>query len=142
MRQQVSSPAATKPSADEIERAKQDVLKDIESRDASPLTLRTPANFNPDIAVIVDSLGSWSNQRGNDAYSRFDVRETELDLRAAIDPRPDGVVVLAFERDVENPVFPEVGGEEEGGVESSANIEEAYAFFHDFGVPNLTAKLG
>jgi hypothetical protein len=39
------------------------VLKDIESHEASPLTLRTPANFNPDLAVVVDALGSWSNQR-------------------------------------------------------------------------------
>ena len=133
--------AATGSTSDEIEKTKQDVLRDLESREASPLTLRTPASFNPDIAVIIDALGSWSNQRSNDAYNRFDVREAELDLRAAIDPRADGVLVVAFERDVENPPFPEPG-ESATEVESSANIEEAYAFFHDFGVPNLTAKLG
>jgi len=44
---------------------------------------------------------------------------------------------------VHNPIFPELGGEEEEeGVESSANVEEAYLFLHDFGVPNLTAKVG
>jgi len=91
----------------------------------------------------VDTLGTYSPDRENDAYNRFDVREVELDLRAAIDPRADGVVVLAFERDVENPIFEEEGEEEEGAeVENSVNIEEAYALFHDFGVPNLQAKLG
>jgi hypothetical protein len=97
----------SQPTTDEIEKTKQEVLSDIESRSASPLTLRTPASFNPHVAVIIDALGTWSNQRSNDAYNRFDVREAELDLRAAIDPRADGVLVLAFERDVHNPPFPE-----------------------------------
>lgn len=133
---------STTPTADEIERTREAVLRDMESRDASPLTLRTPASFTPDVAVIIDALGSWSNLRSNEAHNRFDVREVELDLRAAVDPRVDGVVVLAFERDVHNSVFPELEEEEEEGLESNVNIEEAYGFFHDFGVPNLTAKLG
>ena len=92
----------------------------------------------------MDSLGTYSPDRENDAYNRFDVREVELDLRAAIDPRADGVVILAFERDVENPIFPPSAGEEEeeGGPETSVHIEEAYLTLHDFGVPNLSAKVG
>ena len=71
------------------------------------------------------------------------MRELELDLRAAVDPRADAVAVIAFERDVENPIFPEPGGGEgEGGPDTEANLEEAYLFLHSFGVPNLTAKLG
>ena len=136
---------ATTP--DEIEQTKRDVLRDLESRgSSSPFTLPTPANFNPDIAVIADFVGSVTakEDRPNDAYNRFDIREVELDLRAAVDPRADGVLVLAFERDVENPIFPEDEGEGEegGGPESSVNVEEAFLFLHDFGVPNLTAKLG
>jgi hypothetical protein len=137
------------PTDADIEKVKSDVLKDLESRD--PLTGRTrptsapgaraPASFNPDIAIISDFLGSWSNRRSNDAYNRFDIREVELDIRAAVDPRADGVVILAFERDVENPVFPEPGLVLEG-PDNSVNIEEAYLFLHDFGVPNLTAKVG
>jgi hypothetical protein len=145
LKSQLNQPRTTRPTDDEIERTRDDVLRDLESREAaaSPLTLRRPAaSFNPDIAVVIDTLGTWSNQRSNDAWNRFDVREAELDLRAAIDPRADGVLVVSFERDVHNPPFPEAGDEEEEGVESSANIEEGYAFFHDFGVPNLTAKLG
>lgn len=148
LKSQLNQPATTQPApptADEIERTTQEILRDLESREDSPLTLerRPAADTNPNIAVIIDALGTWSNERSNDAWNRFDVREVELDLRAAISPQADGVLVLAFERDVHNPPFPELGEEdEEEGVESSANIEEAYAFFHDFGVPNLTAKLG
>ncbi|MEA2710234.1 MAG: hypothetical protein QOF78_2835 [Phycisphaerales bacterium] len=141
LKSQLTAPQSTQPTGDEIERTKQDVLKDLESRQASPLTLRTPANFNPDVAVVIDALGSWSNQRSNNAYNRIDVREAELDLRAAIDPRADGVLVLAFPRDVDNFPFPEAG-DPQTSPETGAAVEEAYAFFHDFGVPNLTAKLG
>jgi hypothetical protein len=99
-------------------------------------------SFNPDIAVITDFLASYSSNRQNDALNRFDVREVELDFRAAVHPSADAVVILAFERDAENPVFAELGEEEEGGLNSSVNVEEAYLFLHDFGMPNLTAKLG
>lgn len=101
---------------------------------------RLGVNFNPSIALVTDFLGTWSNQRDNDAYNRFDVREAELDLRAAVDPRADAVAILAFARDVENPVFPE--DEPLEGPETTVDVEEAYLFLHDFGVPNLTAKLG
>jgi hypothetical protein len=143
------APSATAPAAapaqDDIERTRADVLRDVQSRDAVGGFQRLGQDFNPRIAVITDFVGTITpkNDRGNDAYNRFDVREAELDFRAAVDPRADGVVVLAFERDVHNPIFPEIGGDEEDeGVESSANLEEAYLFLHDFGVPNLTAKLG
>jgi hypothetical protein len=146
-----TTPTPTPTDAD-IERVRSDVLRDLDTRD--PLTgrprsgapggpARPAATFNPDIAVITDFFGSWSSRRSNDAYNRFDIREVELDIRAAVDPRADGVVILAFERDVENPVFPELNGEEEGGgPDTSVNIEEAYLFLHDFGVRNLTAKVG
>ena len=111
---------------------------DAVARDAA---LRRGASFSPDIAVVVDALGSYSSNRSNDAYNRFDVREAELDLRAPIHPIADGVVIFAFERDVENPVFPDPAEPAEG-PEGSVAIEEAYVFLHDFGVPNLTAKLG
>src|SRR5688572_22076237 len=80
LKSQLQQPRTTQPTQDEIEQTKQDVLRDIESREASPLTLPRPAaSFNPDIAVVIDALGTWSNQRSNDAWNRFDVREAELD---------------------------------------------------------------
>jgi hypothetical protein len=128
-------------SADEVEKTKQDILRDIETNRSSPLTLRTPANFNPDLAVVTDFVGNVSNANDNPARNRFDVRTVELDLRAAVDPRADAVAVLPFIREVENPLFFDPA-DAPGGVNGGVEIEEAYLFLHDFGVPNLTAKLG
>ena len=139
VRDRAAAPAG--PTAADVDKTKQDLFRDLESRDPITLAPRTPASFNPNFAVISDFLGTWSNNRANNAYNRFDVREIELDLRAPVDPRADGVLILAFERDVENPVFPEPDEPAEG-PEGSVNIEEAYLFLHSFGVPNLTAKLG
>lgn len=144
LRAQPATAPAGDPPQDEIERTRAAVLQDVQSRDLGPGFQRLAQDFNPSVTVITDFVGTITpkNDRGNDAYNRFDIREAELDLRAAVDPRADGVLVLAFERDVHNPIFHEDEGEEEEGVESSAGIEEAYLFLHDFGVPNLTAKLG
>jgi hypothetical protein len=129
------------PTDAEIDKVKKDLFKDLDSREPVTGTKRTPVTFNPDIAVVTDFLGTWSNDRANNALNRFDVREAELDLRAAVDPRADGVLILAFARDVANPVFPDPA-DQASGPENSVEVEEAYLFLHDFGVPNLTAKLG
>src|SRR5688572_27792823 len=97
--------------------------------------------LNPQFQVIIDAVGSWSSDRENEAYNRFDVREVELQLRGTIHAKVDVFAVLAFERHVHNPVFPELEEEAEE-VESDVNIEAAYGYFHDFGVENLSAKLG
>ena len=97
------------------------------------------------ITAVADFLATYSPDRDNDAYNRFDVREFHLDLRANLHRSADAVAILAFARDVENPIFPEFaegGEEEEGGPETSVHVEEAYVFLHDFGVPGLTAKVG
>lgn len=122
------------------DQTRKDVLTDSARRGELFSLPRSPVSFNPDIAVVADFLASYSSNHDNKAYNRMDIREAELDLRAAVHPNADGVAVLAFARDVENPVFPE--GEEASGPEDSVAVEEAYIFLHDFGVPNLTAKLG
>lgn len=137
MDERKAGPATTKSEADA---ARDEVLRDIESREAKEITNRVMASFNPGIAVITDFVAARSS-RANDALNRLDVREAELDIRAAVHPKADGVLILAFERDAENPVFPEEGAEAEG-VDSSVSIEEAYLFIHDTGVKNLTAKVG
>jgi hypothetical protein len=150
--QLVSPPAATTaPTAgqDDIERTKQDILHDLEGRQ-SPIgppagaaaAPRPAVSFNPDLAVVADFVTSYSPDRDNDAYNRLDVREVELDLRAAVHPRADGVLVLAFERDVHNPVFLEPGGDHAEGPDTEVSVEDAYLFVHDLGVRNLTAKVG
>ncbi len=142
LRSQVKDDSASKNAdQDAIDQTTQDLMKDIESRSAATQTLRIPASFNPDFAVVGDFVGSLSTNKANPARNRFDIREVELDLRAAVDPRADGVVVLPFSRDVSDPVFFD-RATANGAVDSSFDIEEAYIFLHDFGVPNLTAKLG
>jgi hypothetical protein len=155
--QPASQPASqpTTQDQDEIERTKQDILRDIEGRGpfggagattapspggATPA--RAPVSFNPDIAVVSDFVASYSPHRSNDALNRADLREAELDIRAAVHPKADGVLVVAFARDVDNPIFPEAGAEPQGGPDNTVEVEEGYLFLHDIGVPNLTAKLG
>lgn len=155
------APTATRPAPakgepdllEEIDRAgmpaaaPSDAARDAVAADAAArsnpyqLGLKSPISFNPDIAVVSDFLGSYSSNRSNNALNRFDVREIELDLRAAVHPKADAVAILAFARDVENPPFPDADEPPEG-PESSVEVEEAYLFLHDFGIPNLTAKIG
>ena len=147
----------TQPAGDDdIERARQEALRELEGgATTQPATQPTAgdvvappsrpfANFNPDITVFLDGVGTWSPDRENDFYNRFDIREAELDLRAAVHPRADGVLILAVERDVHNELFGhhEEEEEEEHGFETTIDIEEGYLNIHDTSVPNLAAKIG
>ena len=124
----------------EAAKTKQDVARDIMSRGSfSP---RMPISFNPDFAVVTDYHASVSSDRGNPARNRFDVGSIELDLRAAVDPRADGVAIIPISRNVADPLFFRSKADGSGNVDTSIDIEEAYLFLHDFGVPNLTAKVG
>jgi len=150
---QTGASEATKPSPgatvwmpttaqqDEIEKTKQDVLKDIEAREVTEATIRVPANFNPDLAVIGDFVGNVSNDNANPARNRFDLRTLELELRAPVDPRADAVAVIPFSRDIDDPLFFDPA-HANGSVDNNVEVEEGYLFLHDFGVPNLTTKLG
>jgi len=139
----VQQQPVTKPGAqaDAIEKNRQDILKDIESREAAPITQRIAANFNPDFAVIGDFKGNVSSDNANPARNRFDLGTLEFELRAAVDPRADAVAVIPFTRDVDDPLFFDKSTAS-GDVNTGVEIEEAYLFLHDFGIPNLTAKVG
>lgn len=146
--QLATQPTSTQPttdqgaiSSDEIDKTTQDMLRDIQSREPTTPTLRIPASFNPNFAVVSDFLGSYSTNQNNPARNRFDVREVELDLRAAVDPRADAVAIIPVSRDVADPLFLNTATAD-GTVNTSIDIEEAYLFLHDFGIPNLTARIG
>jgi hypothetical protein len=130
------------PTDDDIDKTKNDILKDIDSRAPATQTLRVPASFNPDLAVVGDFRGNVSTNNVNPARNRFDIGSVELDLRAAVDPRADGVVILPISRDIGDPLFFHGKADADGVIDTGIDIEEAYIFLHDFGVPNLTAKLG
>jgi len=131
-----------KPTKEDIDKVTGDILKDIDSRTTIAPTLRVPASFNPDFAVVGDYHASLSTNNQNPARNRFDIGSVELDLRAAVDPRADGVVILPISRDVSDPLFFRGKADADGNIDTNIDVEEAYIFLHDFGVPNLTAKLG
>lgn len=131
--------ATTQPN--DIDAAKNDVLKDIEANHTPPAILRTPVSFNPDLAVVTDFRGNISTAKDNPARNRFDIGSVELDLRAAVAPSVDGVAVIPISREADDPLFFDPANVN-NAVETGVEIEEAYASFHDFGIPNLTAKLG
>jgi hypothetical protein len=148
---QKQQPPATQP-AEKIDRSTQDLINEIEGKPTTTTTgataattpaptTRIPASFNPDLAVVSDFVGNISTLNSNKARNRFDIRAVELDLRAAVDPRADAVAVLPFTRDVDDPLFFQKRHRARR-PDNNVEIEEAYLFLHDFGVDNLTAKLG
>jgi hypothetical protein len=126
--------------AAEAGKTRHEVMQDAATR--GPFSRSAPISFNPDLAVVTDYHASLSSDNDNPARNRFDVGSIELDLRAAVDPRADAVVIVPVSRDVEDPLFFSNKKDSDGKVDTSIDIEEAYLFLHDFGVPNLTAKLG
>ncbi len=77
----------------------------------------TPAALNPAIGVVGNFLGRADdlkvfNEENSRIDNRFNLREVEIDLRAAIDPYADAVVITAL------------GSESPGHYEAS--IEEGY----------------
>jgi hypothetical protein len=98
---------------------------------ATDLTLALPPEtaggqgnlFNPAITVFGD-MGYWySSSDADPLFNRFNVREMELDLRAAITPFADGALVLAIGQE------PVVDGLDVS-VEFEFEVEEAYINFH------------
>ena len=79
--------------------------------------------LNPQIAVFLDIGGSWSSDNDNAARNRFDFREATLDLRAAVTPRADGVLILALGERFEDPYG-------DGDVAVEFEVEEGYLDAH------------
>ena len=59
--------------------------------------------LNPAITALLDMGGSWSTDEANKARNRFTLREAEVDFRAAVSPRADGVLVIAIGEEIEDP---------------------------------------
>jgi len=87
--------------------------------------------YNPQMTVFIDTGGSLSSKGSNKALNRFNLREVELDLRAAISPQADGVLVLAIPEEIES------GPDGDIEISRSLEIEEAFVNFHTF--PHDTA---
>jgi hypothetical protein len=79
--------------------------------------------LNPQITAFLDMGGSLSSDSDNKARNRFNFREAEVDLRAAVTPRADGVLVLAIGEEIEDP-FGAVD------VDIEFELEEGYLDVH------------
>jgi hypothetical protein len=83
-------------------------VKELESKLAQQPATNPATAFNPTVTVIGNMLWRLDDKKvfleGDPAEPRiddtFNVREVELDLRAAIDPYADGLLVLAVEAEV------------------------------------------
>ncbi|MCH8852083.1 MAG: hypothetical protein IID41_05460 [Planctomycetes bacterium] len=90
--------------------------------------------LNPRITAIFDLGGSLSTNQKNKALNRFNLREAELDFRAAVTPWSDGVLILAIGEEIE---------ETADGIEIDTvfELEEGYINFHTLPF-DLTFKAG
>ncbi len=79
--------------------------------------------LNPAITAFLDMGGSWSSDKDNKARNRFTLREAELDFRAAVTPRADGVLVIAIGEEIEDPF-----GDVE--IDFKFELEEGYLDVH------------
>jgi len=79
--------------------------------------------LNPAITAFLDMGGSLSTDDDNKARNRFTLREAELDFRAAVTPRADGVLVIAIGEEIKDPF---------GDVETDweFELEEGYLDVH------------
>jgi hypothetical protein len=118
----------------EIERMKLRMPEeDEEEEESTPPPQPAPAQvspnvLNPTVTVVGNGLYRYDDQPvllegGEPVDNRFNLREVELDFRAAVDPFADGVFILSAES--------EVPGEYEVGV------EEGYAIIKRLPVPVL-----
>ncbi len=91
--------------------------------------------LNPEITVFLDTGVSISSRGENKALNRFNLREVEIDLRAAISPSADGVLVIALGEEIES--------ERDGDVsiDHHVEIEEGYIDFHTLPY-DLALKVG
>ena len=116
----------------EVERLRLQQPEEADGEEAevvgAPQPAATSANaFNPTVTVVGNGLYRYDDQEvlADDTAidNTFNLREVELDFRAAIDPFADGVVIVALES--------EVPGEFETG------IEEGYVRIKRLPVPVL-----
>jgi hypothetical protein len=88
------------------------------AQQAAPTVQSVPGALNPAMTVVGNFVGQGNdmkiyNAEGNRIDNKMNLREVELDLRAAIDPYADGVIITSL------------GSDTPGSY--SASVEEAYA---------------
>lgn len=79
--------------------------------------------LNPEITAFLDLAESLSSDESNKARNRFTLREAEVDFRAAVTSRADGVLVIAIGEEIEDPF----GNVE---IDFKFELEEGYLDVH------------
>ena len=100
-----------------IDTLEEELARERASRTAAP---QSAGAFNPAITVFGNFFARWDDQpvfldddpTAERIDDRMNLREVELDVRAAIDPWADGVVIATYESEIPN--------------EFEAEIEEGY----------------
>jgi hypothetical protein len=94
----VAAPVPAPPAAGDREQLKQEVREEV-MRDLQPrlsaATKTFPSQFNPAIALVIDTAFSYRQHEGNN----FDFRAAELDLSASVDPFARGYAVFTGSSD-------------------------------------------
>jgi hypothetical protein len=94
----VATPVPAPPAAGDREQLKQEVREEV-MRDLQPrlsaATKTFPSQFNPAIALVIDTDFSYRQHEGNN----FDLRSAELDLSASVDPFARGYAVFSGSSD-------------------------------------------
>ncbi|RMH29470.1 MAG: hypothetical protein D6693_01920 [Planctomycetota bacterium] len=90
--------------------------------------------LNPAIGVLFD-MGASLSSSGDDDRNRFNLREVELDIRAAVAPFADAIFITTFEEEIENP------GSTDIQIARNVDIEEGYINFHSLPA-GLSLKAG
>lgn len=91
--------------------------------------------LNPQITAFLDLGGSVSSRGRNKALNRFNLREVELDFRAAISPSVDGVMILSLGEDIQSRRNGDVT------IDQGVDVEESYLDVHTL-PHNLALKIG
>ena len=94
--------------------------------------------FNPQITAFFDMGASLSTNNADQRFNRFNFREAEVDLRAAISPLADGVLILSIAEEISQtpgPSGPDVS------IDTNLEIEEGYINFHTLPF-DLSVKAG
>src|SRR5215831_14178437 len=94
----VAQPVPAPPAAGDREQLKQEVREEV-MRDLQPklaaATKTFPSQFNPAIALVIDTDFSYRQHEGNN----FSLRSAELDLSASVDPFARGYAVFSGSSD-------------------------------------------
>ena len=92
--------------------------------------------YNPATTVFFDLGASVSSRGENRALNRFNFREGELDLRAAVSPAADGVMIITLGEEIDQ----KANGDVDIGSRN-VDIEEGYINFHTLPY-DLALKIG